>query len=150
VTNSVVDAPERPVRHEPRWRRWASVLRHHPLPRYLVFAGLGFLVDLSLLALLHHYTSLPSAATVTIAFWLTYTLNFALNRRLAFHAGDRSLKRQLVRFLPQVVGDFVLTLTAVVALQEAGLGLTLARVVAGGTNLIFNYILYRWWTFARR
>ncbi|BCB79652.1 hypothetical protein GCM10022251_41110 [Phytohabitans flavus] len=111
---------------------------------------MGFAFDLGLLTLLHHFTSLPNAASVTIAFWVTYALNFALNRHIAFRAHERSVGPQLARFVPQVLGDYVLTLTAVLALQAIGLNLTVARIVAGGTNLIFNYVLYRWWTFQRR
>ncbi|MFG1604968.1 GtrA family protein [Actinoplanes sp. NPDC049265] len=131
-------------------RRTAAVLKRgvrHSLTRYLALAGLGFAVDVGLLALLHRFTPLPSAAVVSIAFWLTYALNFVLNRRLAFHAERGPIGRQLVRFLPQVLLDFVLTLSAVLAFQALGLALPVARIVAAGANLTLNYVLYRWWTF---
>lgn len=134
----------------PRWRGRVTAVARHSLPRFLLLAAVGFTFDLTLLTLLHRLTSLPNAASVTLAFWATYALNFALNRHFAFHAHGRAVGPQLARFAPQVLGDYVLTLTAVLALQAIGLPLTVARVIAGGTNLVFNYVLYRWWTFRRR
>ncbi|MDG4826351.1 GtrA family protein [Asanoa sp. WMMD1127] len=122
----------------------------HSLTRFLALAGLGFGFDLALLALLDAVTPLPSAATVSIAFWVTYALNFALNRTFAFHADGHGVRGQFARFAPQVLGDYVLTLVGVTALGALGVGLVPARIIAGGTNLVFNYVLYRWWTFRRR
>ncbi|WP_203718633.1 GtrA family protein [Asanoa siamensis] len=120
------------------------------MTRFLALAALGFGFDLTLLAVLDATTPLPPAATVTIAFWLTYALNFALNRTFAFHANGHGVRGQLARFAPQVLGDYVLTVVGVTALGALGLGLVPARIIAGGTNLVFNYVLYRWWTFRRR
>lgn len=127
-------------------RRFQRLARHS-LTRFLALAALGFGVDLTLLALLHRFTPLPAAAVVSIAFWLTYALNFALNRHFAFHADRGPIGRQLIRFLPQVLLDFVLTLGGVLAFQAFGLALPVARVLAAGTTLALNYALYRWWTF---
>jgi putative flippase GtrA len=132
------------------WRGRVTAASRHSLPRFLLLSAVGFAFDLTLLTLLHRLTSLPNAAAVTLAFWATYALNFALNRHIAFGAHGRPMGPQLARFVPQVLGDYGLTLTAVLALQAIGLPLTVARVVAGGTNLVFNYVLYRWWTFRRR
>ncbi|HEV7709690.1 MAG TPA: GtrA family protein [Asanoa sp.] len=127
----------------------ASKIYRHSLTRFLALAALGFAFDLTLLAVLHAITPLPTAATVSIAFWVTYTLNFALNRRFAFHADRQSVRGQLARFAPQVLGDYLLTLIGVTLFGALGLGLVLARIASGGANLIFNYVLYRWWTFRR-
>jgi putative flippase GtrA len=121
----------------------------HSLTRFLALAALGFAFDLTLLAILHAATPLPTAATVSIAFWVTYTLNFALNRNFAFHADRQSVRGQLGRFAPQVLGDYLLTLIGVTLFGWLGMGLVLARIASGGTNLAFNYVLYRWWTFRR-
>jgi putative flippase GtrA len=57
------------------------------------------------------------------------------------------LRDQLLRFLPQVSLDLVLTLTAVQLLTGLGVQLLPARVLAGGSNATINYVMYRWWTF---
>ncbi|WP_203863048.1 GtrA family protein [Plantactinospora mayteni] len=130
-------------------RRLLAVVWDHRFPRFAALAAAGFTFDLTTLALLNRYTPLPSPTAVTLAFWATYALNFALNRRFAFRANDRPVGPQLARFVPQVLGDYLLTLTAVLALQAIGVPLVAARIIAGGTNLVFNYVLYRWWTFRR-
>ncbi|GIF61984.1 hypothetical protein Ais01nite_00190 [Asanoa ishikariensis] len=122
----------------------------HSVIRFLGLAGVGFAFDLTLLAVLDAVTPLPPAATVSIAFWATYALNFALNRTFAFHASGDGVRGQLARFAPQVLGDYVLTVAGVTVLGALGIGLVPARIIAGGTNLVFNYVLYRWWTFRRR
>ncbi|HTF09444.1 MAG TPA: GtrA family protein [Asanoa sp.] len=132
--------------------RASEILRlayRHSLTRFLALAALGFAFDLTLLAVLHAVTPLPTAATVSIAFWVTYALNFALNRNFAFHADRQGVRGQLARFAPQVLGDYLLTLIGVTLFGALGLGLVLARIASGGTNLVFNYVLYRWWTFRR-
>lgn len=126
-----------------------AAIGRHPLPRFLLLATIGFGFDLALLSALHAFTRLPSAAAVSVAFWVTYVLNFLLNRSFAFSADDRAIGPQLARFVPQVLGDYALTLGAVLALHATGVDLVVARVIAGATNLVFNYTLYRWWTFRR-
>ncbi|MET7419703.1 GtrA family protein [Dactylosporangium sp. NPDC005555] len=125
------------------------VVWRHPVVRFLAFAGLGFGFDVGLLLVLKYSTPLPAFACVTIAFWATYAVNFVLNRYFTFDAGHRAVGPQVARFVVQVLGDYALTVGAVLGLQELGVHLAIARVVAGGCTLVFNYVLYRWWTFRR-
>jgi putative flippase GtrA len=122
-------------------------LLRHSVTRFLGLAAVGFAFDLTLLGALTRYTQLPTAATVSIAFWVTYALNFTLNRYFAFEAHGRPVGPQLARFVVQVLGDYALTVAGVLALQRLGLPVIPARIVAAGTNLVFNYLLYRFWTF---
>ncbi|MEV4537561.1 GtrA family protein [Asanoa sp. NPDC049518] len=133
-----------------RATRIVRLAYRHSVTRFLALAGVGFAFDLTLLAVLDAVTPLPAPATVSIAFWVTYALNFALNRTFAFHASGEGVRGQLARFAPQVLGDYVLTVAGVTALGALGVGLVPARIIAAGTNLVFNYVLYRWWTFRRR
>ena len=120
---------------------------------FAVFGVAGLSFDVALLALLRHFTALPDLAAVALAFTVTYLINFFLNRRFSF-AGEGvnagPLRLQLLRFLPQVGLDFVLTLTAVELLTGLGVQLLAARVLAGGSNATINYVMYRWWTFRPR
>jgi putative flippase GtrA len=117
----------------------------HSLARFAFFGALGLAFDVCLLWLLVVTTPLGEAAAVTIAFAVTYLLNFFLNRRFSFAAEGR-VGAQLLRFAPQLTVDYVLTLTAVETLTGLGVTLLLARMLAGGTNAAFNYVTYRWWT----
>ncbi|GAA1543300.1 hypothetical protein GCM10009827_073680 [Dactylosporangium maewongense] len=128
--------------------RVVSVWRH-PLVRFVAFAGLGFGFDVGLLLVLKAATPLPAFACVTIAFWATYAVNFVLNRYFTFDASHRAVGPQVARFVVQVLGDYALTVGAVLGLQALGVHLAVGRVAAGGTTLVFNYVMYRWWTFHR-
>ena len=116
--------------------------------RFLAVSAVGYTFDLTVLLALEAFGPLPRAANVSIAFWVTYGLNFALNRSLAFHAADGDVRAQLARYVPQVIADYALTLGGVELLAGVlGLPLPLARCLAAGSNAMFNYSAYRWWTF---
>lgn len=127
--------------------RWAERVRRHSFTRFAVLGLGGLVFDLALLALLVRFTPLPEAAAVTVAFFVTYGLNFALNRRFAFGAEGGHVGGQLTRFAPQLAVDYLLVVAAVEALTALGLGLLAARLLAAATNGAFNYCCYRWWTF---
>jgi putative flippase GtrA len=104
--------------------------------------------DVSLLWLLVTFTALPDAVALTLAFATTYLMNFFLNRRFSFGAHGH-LGTQLARFAPQVGVDYLLTISAVEAFTRLGVALLAARILAGGTNAVFNYAMYRWWVFVK-
>jgi putative flippase GtrA len=134
-----------------RVRARLADLASRPATRFLAFSALGYAVDLTLLLVLQREGLLPRWANVAVAFWITYGLNFGLNRWFAFHAAHRDLRGQLGRYLPQVLIDFGLTLAGVELLAGVlGLPLIAARMLAAGTNAAFNYAAYRWWTFSDR
>lgn len=143
-----------PVADPPRlaWLR-DRILRvyRHSLARFLIFSGTGFLIDVTLLFLLEVFTPLPRWAAVSIAFWITYLgFNFPMNRRFSFHADSGSASKQFVRFIPQVLADFALTVGGVEFYARVfGVSDVVARVIAGFTNLVLNYIAYRFWTFRK-
>ena len=120
---------------------------HHSLTRFLFFSGIGLSFDLAVLWLLRTSTELPLWVAVTIAFVLTYALNFVLNRYFSFQAGHGDVGGQLGRFVPQVLADYLLVVFAVSALVWLGLPDLLARTLSSATNAVLNYCAYRWWTF---
>lgn len=128
---------------EPLLRR----VYRHSLTRFLAFSGFGLTFDLTVLFLLDTFTPLPYLASVTIAFVLTYAVNFTLNRYFAFAAGHGKVEGQLARFLPQVAADYLLVIGAVSLLQFLGVPLIPARIISAATNAVLNYCAYRWWTF---
>lgn len=134
------------VGREPLRSRLTRVYEHS-LTRFLFFSGVGLSFDLAVLALLDALTPLPYLASVTIAFVLTYALNFCLNRWFAFDAAHGGAGGQLRRFLPQVTADYLLVVFGVTLLVELGLPLLGARVLSAFTNAVLNYCAYRWWTF---
>jgi putative flippase GtrA len=122
----------------------------HSAVRFLFFSGIGYSFDVTVLLLLERAGWFPLLANVTIAFVLTYALNFMLNRWFAFHAAHRDLGRQLGRYVPQVSVDYLLTVGGVWLFATVlGVPVFWARLLAATTNLVFNYTVYRFWTFRR-
>jgi len=123
----------------------ARILRHS-FTRFAVLGVLGLGMDVALLAALLTFTAATKPVAVTLAFLVTYAVNFFLNRRFSFevHGG---VDGQLIRFLPQIALDYVLMLTAFEGMTSMGIGVLYARVLAGGTNASLNYAAYRFWTF---
>ncbi len=134
-----------PAARQPPPSRWNRIW-HQTLVRFAAFGVLGLTIDVSLLALLQRYTPVSGLVAVTIAFVVTYGINFVLNRVFSFHARGPVLA-QLRRFAPQVTVDYLLTIGAVGVLTHYGVPTLVARVLAGGTNAVFNYLAYRFWTF---
>jgi putative flippase GtrA len=132
-------------RERPRSR--LARLQAHSLVRFLFFSGIGLSFDLTVLWLLRTYTPMSLWLAVTVAFVLTYALNFVLNRWFAFDAAHGHAGGQLRRFLPQVTADYLLVVFAVSALVWLGLPDLVARTLSAFTNAVLNYCAYRWWTF---
>jgi putative flippase GtrA len=143
------------------WQRWAGdgltwlvdrlpVRLRRVLPRELVgfalLGGLTFLIDLALLAALRHWTRLPLALAVSIAYVAAFGLNFALNRTVNFRS-HAPVGAQAVRYALVVVGDYLLTLGVTTGLSAAGLDFRLARVTAATCVAVFTYSASRWWVF---
>ena len=122
-------------------------VQRHSATRFLFFSGVGLTFDLSVLWMLRAWTELPLWVAVTVAFVLTYALNFVLNRYFAFAAGHGDVSGQLRRFLPQVLADYLLVVFAVSLLVAVGLPDLVARTLSAATNAVLNYCAYRWWTF---
>jgi putative flippase GtrA len=126
----------------PRWRPF--------LPRQLVgFAILGsftFVIDLSLLAGLRTWTTLPLPLAVTIAYVAAFALNFVLNRTVNFRS-HAPVAGQALRYALVISCDYGLTLGVTTGLSTLGLDFRLARVIAAACVAVFTYTASRWWVF---
>jgi putative flippase GtrA len=126
----------------PRLRRF--------LPRQLAgFAIIGaftFSLDLALLAALRDRTALPLPMAVSIAYLVTFSLNFVLNRTLNFHS-HAPIGGQVLRYAVVMLGDYLLTVGISTGLTGLGLNFALARVTASFFVAVFTYSASRWWVF---
>src|SRR5437762_3494612 len=105
--NLLVSDRRSPAAHRPVGRlwsgrgmraRWLRVYRHS-LTRFAAFGLLGLGIDVTLLGILLRLTSIDGPVAVTIAFAVTYVINFFLNRAFSF-AAHGAVAGQLARFLP--------------------------------------------------
>lgn len=128
------------------------------LVRFLKFAvvgAIGMVVDLTILNLMHKVFGLPLLVANTISFSTAVLSNFTWNRLWTFpESRQRPLVPQLAQFaLVNIIGlainNLVLWLvyTAIKSFIPDPLDYNLAKIVAIGVVLFWNYGVNRLWTY---
>jgi putative flippase GtrA len=116
----------------------------HSLPRFILVGGIGFIVDASLLAILHYQFDLGTLPARLCSFTVALTTTWLLNRRFSFaaHASDRRFAEWLRYALINGIGGSMnlaiyVTLTQ---LLPGWLGDPLVALsIASACALLFNY-----------
>ena len=129
----------------PRQRRIRSILRSS-LVRYLVVGGASFAVDAGLLLTLHDGVGWPRLVAASIAFWTALLLNFTLNRIWAFR-GHEDVKVSLARYLTVVGFNYLGSLVILEVGTRLGAALIVAKALATGLTVLWNFLAYRFWVF---
>ncbi|MGI5240951.1 GtrA family protein [Dactylosporangium sp. CA-139066] len=129
----------------PRVRRFVP----RELAGFAMLGGFTFAIDLAVLAMLRHWTHLPIAVAVAIAYIGAFTLNFMLNRTVNFRS-HAPVGKQFLRYAVVMVGDFLITVVVTTALTMLGLDFRIARVLASVFVAVFTYTASRWWVFRDR
>jgi putative flippase GtrA len=142
----------------PGIRHTALARRPREVVRFLKFAtvgAIGMVVDLSVLNIMHKVFGLPLLVANTISFTTAVCSNFTWNRLWTFpESRQRPLVPQLAQFaLVNVIGLAInnLVLWAVFTLINGfvpdPLDYNLAKIVAIGVVLFWNYAINRIWTY---
>jgi putative flippase GtrA len=132
--------------------------RPREVVRFVKFAlvgALGMVVDLTVLNVLHKVVGLPLLVANTISFTTAVLSNFTWNRLWTFpESRQRSLISQLAQFaLVNVVGLAINNLVLWVVFNflknfiPDPLDYNLAKIVAIGVVLFWNYGINRLWTY---
>ncbi len=120
----------------------------HSLARFVTTGGLTFILDITVLKVLHGILGVNLLLATSVAFGCAFALNFTLSRRWAFVTGrDEAAHRQMTRFAALVVVNLLATVLIVGGLAAAGLNYLIAKVAAAATNATGNYLAYRHWVF---
>lgn len=123
------------------------------LPRefvgFAILGGFTYLIDLTLLAMLRAWTTLPLVAAVTIAYVSAFGLNFVLQRTVNFRS-HAPVGGQAVRYAVVVAVDYGLTVTVTTGLSGLGMDFRLARTLAAACVALVTYTGSRWWVFRDR
>ncbi|HEX6228282.1 MAG TPA: GtrA family protein [Solirubrobacterales bacterium] len=127
-------------------RRRASWLQ---LLKFGVVGGSGYVLNLSVFALLISTLGPHHAIAAVIAFCVAVTNNFLWNRHWTFRASDGHPGFQAARFFTVSVVALLINLVVLEALiAEASLpGLT-AQAIAVAVAMPFNFLGNKLWTFA--
>jgi putative flippase GtrA len=116
------------------------------LPRFLIIGVLSFAVDAGTLFLTHGVLKVWLPLATTVAYGLSFVVNFGLNRWWAF-GSTGALRGQAARYLALVGVNFVITLLMVNGIAALGVSYLLAKVMATAVIAGVNYVAYRNWIF---
>lgn len=114
--------------------------------KFGMVGGSGFVVDMSLYALFHSVLGMNLLVARSIAYWLTSTWNWYLNRIFTFKDAENARKRDqwakyivmcLISFVPSMGTFYGLTHSSQFFMDNSQLAL-IAGVLAGA---LFNYIV---------
>jgi dolichol-phosphate mannosyltransferase len=122
-----------------RWSQFA---------RFAAVGAGGYLVNVSVFALIVQMITPDAHVAGTAAFLAAVANNFVWNRRWTFRAGAARSLPQAVRFLTVSVGVLALTLSALSVLAAtAGLAELPAEAIATAALTPLNFVANRLWTF---
>ena len=114
---------------------------------YCIINGLGFLIDMSLLAVFFRGVGLPYPVSVSVGYGLSAIYSFFVNRWLNFHSHG-NLGRQGGRYAVTMVTNYVcLTLGFSTLLESLGVLFELARFTAAGVEALYVYVMLSVWVF---
>lgn len=137
----LVDEPERP-----RGPLAMSRLNHSAV-RFLIVGGIAFVLDFSLLALLHGELHWPLWLSTGIAFIIGFAFSYTAQRIFSFN----SLAPHgpaLVRYTVLVGFNALATIGIVALINTSAFGWGGGKVIATAVTTLWNYFAYRYWVFA--
>lgn len=116
---------------------------------YCIINGLGFLIDMSLLAVFFRGVGLPYSVSVSLGYGLSAVYSFVVNRWLNFHSHG-NLGRQSGRYVVTMVTNYVcLTLGLSSLLESLGVHFELARFTAACVEGLYVYLMLSIWVFPK-
>jgi putative flippase GtrA len=118
-------------------------LYRHRFVRYLFVGGTTFLIDFGLLYFLHNNLLTTVTFATSIAYWISITYNFALNRSWTFEAWEnKSLKRHISTYFFLLVANYLFVLIFV-AIFSNFIHFILAKAIAVLIQTTWTYYLYK-------
>lgn len=119
-----------------------TLYRHHFI-RYLFVGGTTFILDFGILYVLHGFLKLNLAASTSVAYWVSISYNFALNRYWTFDSREKeSLKRHITTYMALLVFNYLFTVTLVSIVGEH-ISYVYAKALAVAISMIWTYFIYK-------
>jgi putative flippase GtrA len=129
--------------------------------RFVLSAGMGFLVDVSTFYLFYHnlltqhsYKILGvslrnSTVSLAISFFLGVVVNFVMTKYLVFNASKSKPSKQFIRFISVAIIGFFANLAAVkILIQVFGLYPPVARPIAALSLFFASYFIHKVFSFS--
>jgi len=128
-------------------------LKQQDLKQFLKFCVVGTVgtaIDFSLLYLLVEFAHVWYLLAATISFIVAVINNYIFNKFWTFKDRDKDFLRQFGRFLVvSIIGLGLNVLILYVLVEFAGMWYILAKVLATGVVLIWNFFANKYWTFKK-
>lgn len=116
---------------------------------YCLINGLGFLIDITLLAVFFRGLDLPYPVAVSLGYGLATVYSFIVNRWLNFQSHGR-VGAEGGRYAATIGLNYVIFIVGVSSLLEhVGVHFQVARVTSACLEGIFIYVLMSLWVFRR-
>jgi len=138
----VPSTPEAPPPRSLVRRAWG-----HSAVRYLVAGGIAFVADFAILWVLHEVLGIHVAVAAPIGFLASFVVTYTLQRTVAFMS-DAKVVPSVARYTALVLANTFATGAIVWAIDAAGAGWVVGKVVAVAATALWNYFAYRYWVFA--
>ncbi|HUB93411.1 MAG TPA: GtrA family protein [Verrucomicrobiae bacterium] len=133
-----------------RVRELTIYLYRHHFVRYLFVGGTTFVIDFGILYTLHGLLKFNLAASTSVAYWISISYNFVLNRYWTFDAREKeSLKRHVTIYFVLLVFNYLFTVT-VVSLLSTHINYVIAKALAVATSMTWTYYIYKNYIFIKR
>ena len=118
------------------------------LVKFGLVGGSGYVVNLTVFALLVELAGLHHLPGAVAAFCLAVTNNFWWNRHWTFRAGEGHAGFQAARFFAVSVAGLGINLAVLEALVSGGLAELPSQAIAVAVAMPFNFIGNKLWTFS--
>lgn len=123
--------------------------RHH-FVRYLVVGGSTFALDFGILFTLHGLLGLNLAASTSVAYWVSISYNFVLNRYWTFDSREtESLKRHMTTYFMLLVANYLFTVTFV-SIVGTHINYVVAKALSVAIQMIWTYQIYKKYIFTKK
>ncbi|WP_426623251.1 GtrA family protein [Leifsonia sp. McL0607] len=119
----------------------------HSVVRYLIAGGLAFIVDFTLLWLLHEVFGWVTWLAAAVAFLVSFVFTYTIQRVLGF-SSQVPHGPALIKYTLLVVVNTVATSLIVALVDQSPLSWAGGKIIATAVTTVWNYFAYRYWVFA--
>ena len=118
-------------------------LYRHNFMRYLFVGGSTFIIDFSLLIVLHGKFNLNIALATSVAYWVSILFNFTMNRWWTFSASEnKKLHRHLFGYGLLLCFNYLFTVIFV-SLVSKYISYAIAKIAAVIIQVSWTYLIYK-------
>lgn len=120
-----------------------SFLYNHKFIRYLFVGGSTFFIDLGTLVLLHGHLNFGLRLSTSIAYWLSVSFNFCMNRWWTFSASEnKKLHQHMLTYGVLLVFNYLFTVLSMGILSRH-INYAIAKPIVVITQTFWTYPIYK-------